>query len=79
MPYFIYIVTTQEGSTSKSLEPVSEFDSFRTAKTEVKRLRADTPLPGNRFYKIIFAADRDEAEQSLLEHREEPIAREWEK
>lgn len=79
MPYFIYIVTTQDGSGSKSLEPVSEFDSFRTAKTEVKRLRAGASLPGNRFYKIIFAADRAEAEQNLLEQREEPIAREWEK
>ena len=79
MPYYIYIVTTQESSTSKSLTFVSEYDAFRAAKTEVKRLRAEAPLPGEQIYKIIFAADRPEAEQNLLEHREEPIAREWEK
>jgi hypothetical protein len=79
MPYFIYIVTTQDGSSSKSLEPVSEFDSFKAAKTEVKRLRVEAPLPESGIYKIIFAADRAAAEQNLLEHREEPIAREWEK
>jgi hypothetical protein len=79
MPYYIYIVTTQESTNSKTLDLVSEFDSFRSAKTEVKRLRAETPLADNQIYKIIFAADQAEAEQSLLEHREQPIAREWEK
>ena len=79
MPYYIYIVTSQEATTSKSLSLVSEFDSFRTAKTEVKRLRAEAPLADNRIYKIIFAEEQAEAERSLKEHREEPIAREWEK
>lgn len=79
MPYFIYIITTQEESTSKSLRYLGEHDSFRDAKLEVKRLRAEASLPENQIYKIIFAADRSEAEQNLLERREQPIAREWEK
>jgi hypothetical protein len=79
MPYYIYIVTTQESTNSKSLSLVSEFDSFRTAKTEVKRLRVEAPLADSQIYKIIFAADQSAAEKSLKEHREEPIAREWEK
>jgi len=79
MPYYLYIVTTQESTNSKSLSLVSEFDSFRTAKTEVKRLRAEAPLAENQVYKIIFAADQAEAEKSLKERREQPIAREWEK
>jgi hypothetical protein len=79
MPYYIYIITTQETTHSKTLDLVSEFESFRTAKTEVKRLRAEAPLAESQIYKIIFAADQAEAEKSLLEHREQPIAREWEK
>jgi hypothetical protein len=79
MPYYIYTITTQESTNTKSLALVNEFDSFRSAKTEVKRLRAEAPLADNQIYKIIFAADRPEAEKSLMEHREEPIAREWEK
>jgi hypothetical protein len=79
MPYYIYIVTSQEATNSKSLSLVSEFDSFRTAKTEVKRLRAEVPLADNQIYKIIFAEEQAEAERSLKEHREETIAREWEK
>ncbi len=79
MPYYIYTVTIQEPNNTKSLTLVSEYESFRSAKTEVKRLRAETPLADNQIYKIIFAADQPEAEKSLMEHREEPIAREWEK
>ncbi len=79
MPYYIYIITTQELSNTKSLDFVGEYDSFRTAKSEVKRLRTVVPLTDNQIYKIIFAAERAEAEKSLKEHREEPIAREWEK
>jgi len=79
MPYYIYIITTQDSSNTKSLSLVGEYDSFKSAKTEVKRLRVEVPLTDNRIYKIIFAADQAEAEKNLKEYREEPIAREWEK
>jgi len=79
MPYYIYIVSSQESTNTKSLSLVSEFDGFKAAKTEVKRLRTEAPLAANRIYKIIFADDQAGAEKRLKEHREEPIAREWEK
>lgn len=79
MPYYLYIVTTSESSGTKSLQPVAEFDVFRTAKNEAKRLRTEQPLEANSIYKIIFADSQETAEQSLKEHREETIAREWEK
>ncbi len=79
MPYYIYIVKTSESSNTKSVSLVSEFEVFRTAKNEVKRLRAEAPLADNQIYKIIFAENTAEAEKSLTEHREEPIAKEWEK
>jgi hypothetical protein len=79
MPYYLYIVTSSETSNAKSVSMVSEFDVFKTAKNEAKRLRTEQPLADNQIYKIIFAADTAEAEKSLTEHREEPIAKEWEK
>lgn len=79
MPYYLYIVTSNESSHAKSVSLVSEFEVFRTAKNEAKRLRAEQPLPDNQVYKIIFAADTAEAEQTLKEYREEPVAKEWEK
>jgi hypothetical protein len=79
MPYFIYIVTSNEAGNSKSAEYVSEYDNFKEAKTEVRRLRIETPLETPRGYKVMFAEDRAEAEQRVTEFREQPIAREWEK
>jgi putative IMPACT (imprinted ancient) family translation regulator len=79
MPYYIYIITANESSHSRSVSQVSEFDTFKLAKTEIKRLRAEQPLAANQIYKIIFADDTAAAEKSLKEVREQPIAREWEK
>jgi hypothetical protein len=79
MPYYIYIVTGTDTGTKKSVEHVSDYENFKLAKTEVRRLRSEAPLQDNQAYKIIFAADTPEAEQRLVEFREEPIAKEWEK
>ncbi|MCG6886591.1 MAG: hypothetical protein LJE74_05230 [Proteobacteria bacterium] len=79
MPYYIYIVKTSESSNTRSASLVSEFDVFKAAKNEVKRLRAEEPLAENRIYKITFAENTAEAEKSLTEYREQPIAKEWEK
>ena len=79
MPYYIYIVTTTATTTKKSVEHVSEYENFKLAKTEVRRLRAEKPLQDNQSYKIIFAGDTAEAEKHLIEYREEPVAKEWEK
>jgi len=79
MPYYIYTVTTIDTTTKKTVEPVSEFENFKQAKTEVRRLRTEEQLQDNQSYKIIFAENAAEAEQRLIEYREEPIAKEWEK
>lgn len=79
MPYYIYIVTTIDTTTKKAVEAVSEFENFKQAKAEVRRLRAEEQLQDNQSYKVIFAEDAAQAEQRLIEYREEPIAKEWEK
>jgi hypothetical protein len=79
MPYYIYIVSSNETGNNKSAAYVSEYDNFKDAKTEVRRLRIETPLESSQAYKVMFAEDRAEAEQRLTEYREQPIAREWEK
>jgi hypothetical protein len=79
MPYYIYIVSSNETGNNKSAEYISEFENFKDAKTEVRRLRIETPLESSQAYKVMFAEDRAEAEQRLTEYREQPIAREWEK
>ena len=79
MPYYIYIVTDTGTGVKKSVEHVSVYENFKLAKTEVRRLRTEAPLNEDQAYKIIFAADTAEAELRLVEYREEPIAKEWEK
>jgi putative IMPACT (imprinted ancient) family translation regulator len=79
MPYYIYIITANESSHSRSVSQAREFESFKEAKTEIKRLRAGQPLAENQVYKIIFAEDSAAAEKRLKEVREQPIAKEWEK
>jgi hypothetical protein len=79
MPYYIYIVTSNETSKTKSARLVSEFDGFKEARTEVKRLRIEEPLDSNQIYKINFSDSEAAAEKNLTDFREEPITREWEK
>ena len=79
MPYYIYILTVKNPATAKSATLVNEFEKFKAAKTEVRKLRTEKPLEEGQSYKVIFADNTEEAEQKLTELREEPIAKEWEK
>jgi hypothetical protein len=79
MPYYLYIITPGETSTAKTLDYLNQFDSFKTAKNAAKQLRAEAPLEGDKFYKIMFAEDQDAAEKGLREYREPTIVKEWEK
>ena len=78
MPYYIYKIVPGETSTSRTLEYAGEHDNFQKAKIEVRALRMAQPADSDIAYKIIFAENRPEAEQHLLEHREKPIPKEWE-
>jgi len=79
MPYYIYIVTRHDTASTGSVKLVREYENFKLAKTEVRRMRSEEQLEENQAYKIIFADDTAQAEQRLTEFREEPIAKEWEK
>ena len=79
MPYYIYIVTRQDTASTSSVKLVREYENFKLAKTEVRRLRSEEQLEENQAYKIIFADDTAQAEQRLTEFTEQPIAKEWEK
>jgi hypothetical protein len=79
MPYFIYKITSDEASGAKQLDMLREHDNFKSAKQEVRAMRQARESGDDAIYKVIFAADPPEAERRLLEHREQPIIKEWEK
>ena len=79
MPYFIYKITPDASSGGKKLDVLGEHDNFKSAKQEVRALRQSQESGAETSYRVIFAADQSEAERRLLEHREQPIVKEWEK
>lgn len=61
------------------LEYVEDHDVFVDAKNRVRALRAEMLADSGYTARIIFAADRGEAEMHLKERREAPVLKEWEK
>lgn len=79
MPYFIYRITTGKQASARKVTHIREFENFRDAKKDVKQMRLDQADGDADTFKVIFSQDQAEAEKLLLEYREEPIAKEWEK
>jgi len=79
MPYFIYKINAGPTALIKNLEKLAEHDDYKTAKNQARELRAALEADDATTYKVIFAANALAAEEQLLEHREAPIVREWEK
>lgn len=79
MPYYVYMIKPGVTDLIKNLEKVSEFETYKEAKSFVKEKRVGQDGEEPVTYKIIFADNALEAEERLSEHREAPILREWEK
>ncbi len=79
MPYFIYRIANGEQKSARKVTYLNEFENFRDAKKDVKQMRVDQAADDSGTYKVIFAKNQAEAEKLLLEYREEPVTKEWEK
>jgi len=79
MPYYVYKILPGPTRLVSTLEKLVQFDSFKDAKKHARDLR--TELSGNDKVqiKVTFAETELEAEEQLMEKREAPILREWEK
>ncbi len=72
MPYYIYRVTPL--GPVRQLAKVSQFEVFKDASNEAKRLRRETELAAGELIKTIFAENELQAEELLNEPRgEEPM------
>jgi hypothetical protein len=63
MPYYIYRVTSL--GPIPRLEKISQFNAFREASLEVKRLRRETDLGAGEAIKSMFAENELQAEDLL--------------
>ncbi|TNF89370.1 MAG: hypothetical protein JSU67_08315 [Gammaproteobacteria bacterium] len=79
MPYYLYKVSSPEGlDLVKNLELLEVFDVFRDAKQRAKALRAEQ-ADDEFIYKVMFAENQLQAEEQLLEKREQPVLMEHER
>lgn len=76
MSYFVF---KYQNNKFRSVDHIDTFDSFKEAKLLVKELRQKNSPSNPDAYKIVFAEDMLEAEMLILEKRDAPILREWEK
>ena len=74
MPYFVYYVTINPATNTKTLEHIDTKDSYREARTLARDTRAqmDRSNP-NRECRMIFAKNDVEAEKLLSAPREERV------
>jgi hypothetical protein len=72
MPYYIYRVTPL--GPVRQLAKISQFEIFKEASNEAKRLRRETDLAPGELIKTIFAENELQAEELLNEPRgEDPM------
>ena len=71
MPYYIYRVTPV--GPIRQLVKITQFDAFKEASTEAKRLRRECELAADELIKTIFAANELQAEELLNEPRGEDL------
>ncbi len=79
MPYYVYKILPGPTNLLSTLEKLDQYDSFKEAKTFARSLRAELPADDKTQIKVTFADNELEAEGQLMEKREAPILREWEK
>ena len=78
MPYFVYKIT-QPTPIVKNLDFQKEFETFKEAKNYSRDLRAELPLKGGIEVKMMHAVNQLQAEELLMEKREDTVTMEWEK
>ncbi len=79
MPYFIFRINQGPTAIVKNLELIKECEAYKEAKTLVKSMRVEQAEGDQSEIKMIFADNQLLAEEQILETREKPIVREWEK
>ena len=79
MPYYIYRITPGPTDLTKSLDKLDQYDTFKEAKQRARAMRAESGDTDSFTIKVMFADNELDAEEKLMQKREQPILREWEK
>lgn len=77
MPYYVFRIQAGPTAIVKQLELIKEFEGYKEAQEFAKHARAEQTDASQ--IKVMFADNQLKAEEQLMEKREKPILREWEK
>jgi outer membrane protein assembly factor BamE (lipoprotein component of BamABCDE complex) len=77
MPYYVFRIQSGPTAIVKQLELIKEFEVYKEAQEFAKQTRASQTDDSQ--IKVMFAENQLQAEEQLMEKREKPILREWEK
>ncbi len=77
MPYYVFRIQAGPTAIVKQLELLKEFEVYKDAQNFAKQTRAEQTDDSQ--IKVMFADNQLQAEEQLMEKREKPILREWEK
>ncbi|MBI3561050.1 MAG: hypothetical protein HY080_04970 [Gammaproteobacteria bacterium] len=79
MPYYVYRINHGPTALFKNLELLQEYAGYKEAQQFAKDTRTQVDADPKITIKVMFANNPLEAEEKLMEVREQPIIREWEK
>jgi len=79
MPYFVFHLSKGTNGKIKDIELQDQFEDYKQAKRYARTRREELQLKDPSDIKIMFSEHVDHAEHRLLENRDAPILREWEK
>lgn len=79
MPYYVFRINQGPAAIVKNMELVGEFEEYKEAQSHAKQLRAEQAGGDDAQIKVMFADNQLQAEELLMEKRDKPILREWEK
>jgi hypothetical protein len=77
MPYYVFRIQSGPTAIVKQLDLLQEFEVFKEAQDFAKQTR--TEITDNSQVKVMFADNQLQAEEQLMEKRDKPILREWER
>ena len=77
MPYYVFRIQSGPTAIVKQLDLLQEFEVYKEAQDFAKLTRAQQ-TDGSQI-KVMFADNLLQAEEQLMEKRDKPIVREWEK
>jgi hypothetical protein len=73
MPYFVYHITHDTQTNTKTLSHIETFDNYKDARALARSKRAEGDLAANEEVRMIFAKNAVEAEKILSAPREERV------